>query len=326
MESPAYVLKEKSKKKKAKAGVSSSSSGLDSSNSSDETQTKVETQSEQKRPLKKRILTQDDIHIDPAYEALVPRPSQEEYEALELSIEKDGQRDLIDVNEAGVVLDGHTRFHILRKLDRKIKFRVRIFKSKEDEERFVREAAALRRNMSPIKKIRMLEPELRREREKVQARQKLGKRITSVSDDTEVGDVYTIVAGRYGIGRATLARGIHVLEHATPEQFARLENNEATINGLYNLMKKKESGRKPKPNPKDLDHTKELSDNSARENKEKTEATKTGEKQSTSSPPAGTRSSDESTLCDRCGGSFPSTELKGVELCRDCFSNAIAHR
>jgi hypothetical protein len=157
-------------------------------------------------------------------------------------------------------------------------------KARKRRERFVREAAALRRNMSLIKKIRMLEPELTTEREKAQARQKLGKRVTSISSDTEVGDVYTIVAERWGIGRATLARGIYVLEQATPEQIARLENNEATINGLYNLMEKKESGRKLKPNPGDLGHTKEPSDNSARENKEKTEPTKTEEKQSTSSP------------------------------------------
>ena len=132
------------------------------------------------------------------------------------------------------------------------------------------------------------------------------------------------MTGRYRIGRATLARGLYVLEHATPEQLARLENNEDTINGLYNLMKKKESGPKPKPNLGDLDHTREPSDNSARENREKTETTME-ENQSTSSPPAGPRSSDQSALCDRCGGSFPVTRLNEVILCRDCFSNATAH-
>ena len=81
-----------------------------------------------------KTVSVDEIIFNPEYHALVPKPSAEDKKSMEESIKKDGQflpiivsRD--DVAGKYVVLDGHTRFLILKELRTKVEIEVRTFKT-----------------------------------------------------------------------------------------------------------------------------------------------------------------------------------------------------
>ena len=57
-----------------------------------------------------------EIRINPAYEALIDRPSQSEYASRKQSMRTDGQLAPGVVNQFGIVLDGHVRYRICKEL------------------------------------------------------------------------------------------------------------------------------------------------------------------------------------------------------------------
>jgi ParB-like chromosome segregation protein Spo0J len=188
-----------------------------------------------------KTLKIEQIRIDPEYKALVPRPTMAEFNLLRESLATQGQLDPLDLNEQNVVVDGHTRYDILKELGRgSVQVRIHHFSNKKEEKEFVIDRARLRRNLTPIQKVRLALPELLEEEEKGKTRQKLGK-TTWVSNETEVGKSLDKVAKKYGLSGTTLYRGQYIIEHADPNQLSSLENGETTISGLFVKLKAKES-------------------------------------------------------------------------------------
>lgn len=253
--------------------------------------------------LKKKELTQQDIHIDTEYKNLVPEPSAQEYDALKASIDKDGQRDPVIVNEEGVVIDGHNRFKILRELGKEIKYEIRQFPNKQAELDFLVEAALLRRNLNTFQRIKLLQPVLEIERTKAEARQKSGVG-TLASIDAKVGKATEIVARKFGISMATFERGIHILKHASQAQIQKLEQGEATINGVCNqLFAKRKSGKK----------------NEGASEKAVNSSSKEGHKETGLEEANGEGAPlDRKMACEACGTSSTRADLKQVLLGKEC--------
>ena len=86
------------------------------------------------------------ISISKEYEDLIPRLKEKQYESIKQDILEKGQLDPIDVNEQGIVLDGHNRFKICKELGIKPKFEIRKFATKEEERNFVIERQLRKRN------------------------------------------------------------------------------------------------------------------------------------------------------------------------------------
>ncbi|MCL4518361.1 MAG: ParB N-terminal domain-containing protein [Thaumarchaeota archaeon] len=270
------------------------------------------------RPNKKdnsaKGLTQNDIHIDPNYERLVPRPTIEECEALKESIAREGQRDPIIVSVEGVVLDGHTRFKVLRELAKPIKFKVRSSSSKEEEESFVIEAAVLRRNLSTFQKIELAQASLNRARELARQRQKQG---TLLSNEREVGEAMAVVAKRFGIPRATFARGQYILEEGNAEQIASLEKGNATINGVYSVLKT----RSAEKDQSKVESAKHSSNDESQEISVEPIASKEIEQAVQSSKKEG-EGLDIKAECKQCHKMVTRADLKLVLLCTQCRREA----
>jgi hypothetical protein len=268
-------------------------------------------------------ITEADLHIDPYYESLVPRPSSEEGDALKFSLEKNGQRVRIVVNQKGAVVDGHTRFPILKELGIPIQFEVIQFATKEDEIAYILDSAALRRNMRDFAKIKMVQPMLEMERAKALERQKLGvKQITttntSSSFDAEVGNAIDIVAKRYGISPGTFWRGQQILDHGAPELITQVLEGELTINGAFNLLKGKTKNIKL-PVMQDLVNKSNEASAPQEKTDQKISVIKTEVESSNRESEIGDAITEKSALCGGCGGFFPPKELKQVELCASCI-------
>ncbi|MDG6906251.1 MAG: ParB N-terminal domain-containing protein [Nitrososphaerota archaeon] len=257
-----------------------------------------------------RKMEQEEIHIDPRYEAVVPPQSNEELTALRASIEKDGQRDPIIVNREGVVLDGHTRFKILKGMGRPVKFEVRSFPSKEREMDFVIEAAVLRRNLSPFQKIKLAQPALKRERERAEERQRRG---TFLSNEGEVGEAMEIVAKQFGISKTTFERGQYIIKHATSEQIASIDRGDATINGIYDILKGKIVERKARAGAANDSHSNNKSQRTGIEPDTTQELKHAG--QSSNKEGEGLDSKSE---CQKCHEKVTRADLKLVLLCTVC--------
>lgn len=262
------------------------------------------------RPNKKdnaaKSLTQSEIHIDPNYERLVPRPTTEEYEALKESITREGQRDSIIVNNEGIILDGHTRFKICKEIGREIIFQIRSFPDIQAEENFVFESAVIRRNLNLFQKIELLQPAFALEQGRASERERSGLR-TRASSDARVGKAAAIVAKKFGVSVATLERGRYVLKHATPKQISELQRGEATINGVYNEIRRKEKTARNEQATSRTDPAQEKENG-------RDEALQYKEKQEE----RGEASLDREVECDGCHISTTRAKLKELKLCENC--------
>ncbi len=89
------------------------------------------------------------------YYEMVPRPTKDEWIALDNSIRLNGLQEPIVINQKGVILDGYTRYEICR--NRKItpKTRTMKFDNEIDETRYVLETNATRRQLNAFQKVEL---------------------------------------------------------------------------------------------------------------------------------------------------------------------------
>src|SRR5579872_6905476 len=190
-------------------------------------------------------VSEANIHLNPEYEALVARPSKDEEEAIRLDIEKEGQLEKIIVNQNGTILDGHTRYKILKALHKPVDFDVQTFKNADAEHRFII-SRAKRRNLTVFEKVKLAQDRLKEERAKAEKRKKSGNQ-HALGPDEPKGDAIGIVAREFGIPRTTFRRMQYILDHAGPGQIKGLGDKSITASQLYQKLKRKnESERKPK--------------------------------------------------------------------------------
>ena len=113
------------------------------------------------------------LRLNPEYEKLLPKMSEEEFAELKLSIQEEGQHYAIIVNEDLEVLDGHHRYRACLELSIEPDFEVRKFDDKLLEKKFVIEANLRRRHLNNFQLVELAVPLL--EIEKALAKQRQSK-------------------------------------------------------------------------------------------------------------------------------------------------------
>ena len=116
-------------------------------------------------------LTADPIlTVNEEYSCLIPALSDSDTEALRLSIKENGQYFPIDVNQDGVILDGHHRHRACQELGIKPAIIVRVFENRILEKKFIIEVNRNRRHLTAFQRIELqcklesIESELARDR------------------------------------------------------------------------------------------------------------------------------------------------------------------
>ncbi len=180
------------------------------------------------------------LRLNPEYEKLLPKMSEEEFSELKASIQAEGQHYPIIVNEDLEVLDGHHRYRACTELGLEPDFEVRKFEDKLVEKKFVIEANLRRRHLNNFQLVELAVPLL--EIEKALAKKRQGdkngrnKELGLAPDDAEPefkAKATEVVAKKAGVSTRTFERGKKILEKASEDDKQKLREGKASISRVY---------------------------------------------------------------------------------------------
>jgi ParB-like chromosome segregation protein Spo0J len=183
------------------------------------------------------------LRVNPEYEKLLPKMSEEEFAELKASIQAEGQHYPIVANEDLEVLDGHHRFRACVELGVEPDFEVRKFEDKLHEKKFVIEANLRRRHLTKFQLVELGVPLLEIEKALAKKRQAAGGKVGRnvqlglAPDDAksvlEKSKAAAVVAKKVGVSTRTFERGKKILEKASEEDKQKLREGKASIAKVY---------------------------------------------------------------------------------------------
>jgi ParB-like chromosome segregation protein Spo0J len=182
------------------------------------------------------------LRLNPEYEKLLPKMSDEEYAELKASIQAEGQHYAIIANEDLEVLDGHHRFRACTELGIEPDFEVRKFEDKLLEKKFVIEANIRRRHLNNFQLVELAVPLLEIEKALAKKRQVQGGKngrntqLELAPDDAEPkfkGKATEVVAKKVGVSTRTFERGKKILEKASEDDKQKLREGKTSITKVY---------------------------------------------------------------------------------------------
>lgn len=182
------------------------------------------------------------LRINPEYEKMLPKMSEEEFAQLKASIQEEGQHYSIVANENLEVLDGHHRFKACTELGIEPDFEVRKFEDKLFEKKFVIEANLRRRHLNNFQLVELAVPLLEIEKALAKKRQTKSEKngrenqFGLAPDDAKPdfkGKAAEVVAKKAGVSTRTFERGKKILENASEEDKQKLREGKTSISKVY---------------------------------------------------------------------------------------------
>jgi ParB-like chromosome segregation protein Spo0J len=182
------------------------------------------------------------LRLNPEYDKLLPKMSEEELAELKNSIQTEGQHYPIIVNEDLEVLDGHHRFRACTELGIEPDFEVRKFDDKLMEKKFVIEVNLRRRHLNNFQLVELAVPLLEIEKALAKKRQSKGGKngrdmqLGLASDDAEPepkAKATEAVAKKAGVSTRTLERGKKIIEKASEDDKQKLREGKTSISKVY---------------------------------------------------------------------------------------------
>lgn len=156
-----------------------------------------------------------ELKINPEYEKILPKLTEEEYQALKNSIKEDGQLYPIITNENLVILDGHHRYKVCKELGIEPRYEIRKFDNPLLEKKFVIEVNLKRRHLLPFQKAEMGMALLEVEKELARQRQyELAKKGEPLESIDAKGKATELVAKKIGLSEKTFERAVKVIQEA----------------------------------------------------------------------------------------------------------------
>ena len=179
---------------------------------------------------------QIEIKFNDYYYDLVPRPTTEEWHALEHSIKLNGVREPIVINEDGVILDGYTRYEICQNLGITPPYRIHKFDTKDDELKYVLETNATRRQLNAYQRVELfydIFKVMRKEAKENHAKSNCGEK------DHPVGGSLIRYSELVGVGQKRCHAAIKIIESDDDELKQRCTKGYITVNMAYSILQGK---------------------------------------------------------------------------------------
>lgn len=205
--------------------------------------------------------------VDIEFKALIPQISPEEYAGLEASIAAEGVRDpLVVWSDLGILLDGHNRYEIAKRLGRPFNTTGLGFVTRDEAKAWIIRNQFSRRNLTPFQRAELalaLEELLRlkaKERQKTHGGTAPGRPATLVQNSGHViptpqsgartlvqnsgqvnnGKVDHQVARAARVSHDTVSRVRVVKQKAPEEVLAKLRTGQTTVNKVYSDIRREE--------------------------------------------------------------------------------------
>ena len=217
------------------------------------------------------------LRLNPQYEKLLPKMSDEEFAELKASIQEEGQHYPIIANEDLEVLDGYHRLRACIELGIEPDFEVRKFEDKLLEKKFVIEVNLRRRHLNNFQLVELAVPLLEIEKALAKKRQAKGGKngrnlqLGLAPDDAKPefkAKATEVIAKKVGVSTRTFERGKKILEKASEDDKQKLREGKTSIAKVYrevvsggNLQVGKEAVKEPvlkQESPRDLQNKAEL--------------------------------------------------------------------
>ncbi len=195
------------------------------------------------------------LRLNPEYQKLLPKMSEEEFAELKASIQAEGQHYPIVVNEDLEILDGHHRYRACTELGIEPDFEVRKFEDKLLEKKFVIEVNLRRRHLNNFQLVELAVPLLEIEKALAKKRQAKGgkngrnQQLGLAPDDAEPkfkAKATELVAKKAGVSTRTFERGKKILEKASEDDKQRLREGKASIAKVYQEIAANENAQMKK--------------------------------------------------------------------------------
>ena len=176
------------------------------------------------------------LKVNPEYKAMVPRPSAEDYRALETDIILKGKAtEPIVINKDDVILDGHTRYDICRSNGCFFTTRLMEFDNQLDEKLYVLTTNLYRRHLNDFKKVEMAKPLERLLKEKAKNRMIEGGKGASFEEPLHVNEE---VSKLIGVSKSTYERAKKVRDEGDFDLKTRVRSGDLSITAGYRQLVK----------------------------------------------------------------------------------------
>lgn len=172
-----------------------------------------------------------DLVFNEKYYSIVPRPTLDEWHALDHSIAAHGLQEPITINEKGVILDGYTRYEICQNRGISITTRTKSFETPESELRYVLEVNATRRQLNAFQRVELFIDIFR-------VYQKEGRENNNwhIPKKNPVGGALVRYSEVVGIGQKRVHAAIKIIESDNEELKQQCRDGTITVNAAYNSM------------------------------------------------------------------------------------------
>jgi len=177
------------------------------------------------------------IKINEDYQNMIPSPSGDETSEILNSLKKNGQKHPVVVNSKNMdLVDGYTRYGLLKSLKMKIWYEKREFKNEKDIMNFILISNVLRRHLRPFDKVRLFRPIY--DMEKKEAYDRL-KKISRHRTKEETGSALEKFSDQLKISPTTAKNALVVIDKGTPSQIRKVHDRLVSLTRMSNIINKK---------------------------------------------------------------------------------------
>jgi N6-adenosine-specific RNA methylase IME4 len=182
------------------------------------------------------------LKIKSEYLGAVPRPTPQEYAALEADmLEKGYAHTPIYVNKNGIILDGHTRYKVCVAYDLWFSVIVKAFSTELEEFLFVIGCNLNRRQLTPFQRVELCLKSKSIIAEMAKQKQVEAGRGCFSRNQEKLEPVHTdeILAKRAGVSKDTLYKAERILEEGSADEIVEARSGVRLINRVYNKVKRR---------------------------------------------------------------------------------------
>jgi len=174
--------------------------------------------------------------IETEYIEIIPRPEMEEIKQIRQSLKAYGQKHPIIVDSAYTIVDGYTRFQLLKELKAKIWYEIQDFASKADVLKYVLISNVHRRHLRPFDKVRFFLPLYKLEQKAAKDRL---KRIAkhSVIQGTSIDKFSKTI----GVSRESAQKSLVILDKGDQKIIKGVTKGSISLTQAYKALVRKES-------------------------------------------------------------------------------------